>query len=218
MPQLANLPGSKLDSRLRTSWRVSMLKRPISPFVKDVTRWAGSLHTRSTEEGIPSSCTQKKTDTFMWTIQLKPRLRKKEKSQDTSIKAYVCLHWILRGRGRWCWRPTVSQSRLLSRRGGAGARCCTPNPKLSQCVHTTLHAASVGLSQKAQQTIKVSRCDRIWKFSDSNQTGAAVTVGVIGVNVGIGGVPALYSPINPSAETLLSCTAHHHAQYSPPVV
>lgn len=32
-----------------------MLNRPIWPSVKDVTRWAGSLHTRSTEDGTPSS-------------------------------------------------------------------------------------------------------------------------------------------------------------------
>lgn len=32
-----------------------MLKSPIWPSVKDVTRWAGSLHTRSTEDGTPSS-------------------------------------------------------------------------------------------------------------------------------------------------------------------
>lgn len=33
-----------------------MLNSPIWPSVKDVTRWAGSLHTRSTEDGTPSSC------------------------------------------------------------------------------------------------------------------------------------------------------------------
>lgn len=47
-----------------------MLKRPICPLVKDVTRWAGSLHTRSTEEGTPSSCTQK-ASIFMLTFQPK---------------------------------------------------------------------------------------------------------------------------------------------------
>lgn len=44
------------------------------------------------------------------------------------------------------------------------------------------------------------------------------TVGVVGVDVGIGGVPALYGAVNASAETLLPCAAHHHTQYSPPVV
>lgn len=77
--QLANLPGSKLDSRLRTSWRVSMLKRPICPFVKDVTRWAGSLQTRSTEEGTPSSCTQR--DIHLWYFNyFKKQIFRKKKS------------------------------------------------------------------------------------------------------------------------------------------
>lgn len=40
------------------------------------------------------------------------------------------------------------------------------------------------------------------KSSDSKRNDA-VTVGVVGVDVGIGGVPALYGPVYPAAETLL---------------
>lgn len=43
------------------------------------------------------------------------------------------------------------------------------------------------------------------------------TVGVVGINVGIWGVPALDGPVNPTAETLLPCAAHDYAQYGPPV-
>lgn len=48
-------------------------------------------------------------------------------------------------------------------------------------------------------------------------TQSAVTVGVVGINVGIGGVPALDGPVNSAAETLLSGAAHDHTQYGPPV-
>lgn len=44
-----------------------------------------------------------------------------------------------------------------------------------------------------------------------------ITIGVVGVDVGVGGVPALNGPVDTSTETLLSCAAHHHTQYSPPV-
>lgn len=86
--QLPDLPGSKLDSKLRTSWRVSMLKRPICPFVKDVTRWAGSLQTRSTEEGTPSSCAQKDKYIYVVNFSLKQMFRKK-KVMDISLKSVL---------------------------------------------------------------------------------------------------------------------------------
>lgn len=50
-----------------------------------------------------------------------------------------------------------------------------------------------------------------------SSTQSAVTVGVVGINVGIGGVPALDGPVNPAAETLLSAAAHDHTQHGPPV-
>lgn len=51
------LPGGPADSSFRTSCCVSMLKSPMWPLAKDVTMWAGSLLTRSTEVGTPSSDT-----------------------------------------------------------------------------------------------------------------------------------------------------------------
>lgn len=45
-----------------------------------------------------------------------------------------------------------------------------------------------------------------------------VTVGVVWVDVRIGGVPTLNCSVDSSAETLLPCVAHNHAQYCPPVV
>lgn len=40
------------------------------------------------------------------------------------------------------------------------------------------------------------------------------TVRVVGVGVGVGGVPALNGPIDPPAETLLTIGAHGDAQHS----
>ena len=125
---------------------------------------------------------------------------------------YFCLRWIQRGQVRWCWRPTVWRCRLRSRRGGAGAHCCTPNPKLSRCVRTLLHAASTGLQHKKHKSGTMTRSENL---QIQTKTHDAVTVGVVGVDVGVGGVPALDSPVNPSTETLLPCAAHYHAQHSP---
>lgn len=52
----------------------------------------------------------------------------------------------------------------------------------------------------------------------SIETRAEVTVGVVGVDVRVGRVPTLDGAVDPSAETLFPCTAHHHTQYSAPVV
>lgn len=90
-------------------------------------------------------------------------------------------------------------------------RCCTLNPRLSRCVRTTLPAARKGLPQE-DVSVTTIRFEKQTRRSCS-----AVTIGVVGVDVGIGGVPALYGPVNPSTETLLPGAAHHHAQYSPPV-
>lgn len=49
---------------------------------------------------------------------------------------------------RWYWRPTVSRFHPQSRRGGAGVRCCTPNPKRSRCARSGLPGAQTGLSQE----------------------------------------------------------------------
>lgn len=209
---LTNLPGSKLDSRLRTSWRVSMLKRPISPFVKDVTRWAGSLHTRSTEEGTPSSCTQKDRHIFMLIILFKQILRKNKVMIQAST--FVFVEYCEGGGGG----VGVPQSHGPVCRAGEEALVCA-------AVHQTPNGVSVSQQRAAQhrrvwhRKHKVSYHHLIWKPSEiQTQHNDAVTVGVVGVDVGIWRVPALYSPVNPSAETLLPCTAHHHTQYSPPVV
>lgn len=79
---------------------------------------------------------------------MKANIKKRHKNvQIQAWSPYFCLCWILRGRGTWCWRPTVSRSRLPSRRGGAGVRCCTPNPRRSRCVQTTCRAASMDRSR-----------------------------------------------------------------------
>lgn len=46
---------STLDSNVRTRCCVSMLKILVYPLLNDATIWLGSLLTRSTEAGIPSS-------------------------------------------------------------------------------------------------------------------------------------------------------------------
>ena len=46
---------------------------------------------------------------------------------------------------------------------------------------------------------------------------AIITVGVIRVDVRIGGVPALDGTVDASTETLLPRAAHYHAQHCPPV-
>lgn len=143
------LPGSEVDSRLRTSWRVSMLNSPICPSVKDATRWAGSLHTRSTEEGTPSSCTQKRRHIHVSRSTIFQE-KKPKQIMTQALSGYFCLRWALPVRARWCWRPTVSRSRRRSRRGGAGVRCCTLSPTPSRCVRTTLLAASMGLHEAEQ--------------------------------------------------------------------
>lgn len=80
----------------------------------------------------------------------------------------------------------------------------------SVCPHNAPRSIDGSATVKHEAT-QVSNHELIWKSSDSNKTQDAVTVGVVGVDVGIGGVPALYNPVNPSAETLLPCAAHHHA-------
>lgn len=77
------------------------------------------------------------------------------------------------------------------------------------------HIAPRSIDGSATQKTQVRYHDSIWKSTNSNKTHDAVTVGVVGVDVGVGGVPALDSPVNPSTETLLPCAAHYHAQHSP---
>lgn len=66
------------------------------------------------------------------------------------LSTYSCPHWILQGRGRWCWRPTAALSRPQSRTGGAGERCCRLNPKPSRCVRTRPPAAPRGLPRNTE--------------------------------------------------------------------
>lgn len=57
--KLVYILESTLDSNVRIRCCVSMLKMLVYPLLNDATIWLGSLLTRSTEAGIPSSKCQK---------------------------------------------------------------------------------------------------------------------------------------------------------------
>lgn len=158
----------------------------------------------------------RKDGTFMLAIQQFFKKKNKKQIMTKALSGYFCLRWALPVRARWCWRPTVSRSRQRSRRGGAGVRCCTLSPRPSQCVRTTLLAASMGLHEAEKKSAAMILLQRS-PHSDK-KGGRSFTVGVVRVDVGIGGVPALYGSVYTSTETLLPRAAHHHAQYGPPVV
>ncbi len=87
----------------------------------------------------------------------------------------------------------------------------------SVCPHNSPRSIDGSITGKTNKQSQLLCFDlKIRRFKQ--RTHGAVTIGVVGVDVGIGGVPALYSRVNSSAETLLSCTAHHHTQYSTPVI
>lgn len=43
--------------------------------------------------------------------------------------------------------------------------------------------------------------------------GDAHTIGVIGIDVGVGGVPALDQPVSTTTVTLLATATHHHTEH-----
>lgn len=55
---------------------------------------------------------------------------------------------------------------------------------------------------------------RLFCSPHEGATSAGRTVRVVGVGVGVGGVPALDGPIDPPAEALLTAGAHGDAQHS----
>lgn len=83
----------------------------------------------------------------------------------------------------------------------------------SVCPHKAPRSIDGSATEKQHTSVTA-----IWSENPQIQMERRCTVGVVGVDVGIGGVPALYGAVNASTETLLPCAAHHHAQYGPPVV
>jgi len=139
-----------------------MSKRPSCPFVKDVTRWAGSLHTRSTEDGTPSSWTQK--DTFMLNMKWKQILRKDTKMSryKLEVPTFVFVEYC-EGGGRGVGVP---QSHGPVCRAGEEALVCA-------AVHQTPDGVGVSKQRAAphrwicfrkHKTTKVSSRDPTWKI------------------------------------------------------
>lgn len=208
------LPGSEMDSRLRTSWRVSMLNSPICPSVKDATRWAGSLHTRSTEEGTPSSCAQKRRHIHV-SHSTKANTQKKKKKNKTNHDTLLSsLSTASAGEVVLASHSLTVPSAEQERRRWCALLYTKPQTE-SVCPHNA--------PRSIDGSARGGTGQQPWFNSNGHHVqtkkgGRCFTVGVVRVDVGIGGVPALYGSVYTSAETLLPRAAHHHAQYSPPVV
>lgn len=137
-------------------------------------------------------------------------------SKTSKVSTFVFVEYC---EGRW-GGVGVPQSHRPIRRAGEKALVCA-------AVHQTPNRVRVSAQGSSQHRWICERNNKeelhsdivIWlEPSNYNKTHEAVTVWVVGVDVGIGGVPALNSPVDTAAETLLPCTAHRHTQYSTPVV
>lgn len=132
-----------------------------------------SLHVEESNLPVSEGCDQVcwitadqvhwRGDPQLWHTAAEAVVKKaKKKKPLIDFSAYFCPHWKLLGQGRWCWRPTAALSRPQSRTGGAGERCCRPNPKPSRCVRTTPPAAPRGLPRKHRGQEAIFNLTPVW--------------------------------------------------------
>lgn len=128
------------------------------------------------------------------------------------LMTHLLSRWKQRGTARCRRRSTAGQFRQRSRRGGDDGPSCRPDPTLSLCDRTAPPAGQWALPQTCNTEIRYQNYIFCNSFHETTLLQER-TIWVVGVDVGVRGVPALNGTVHPPTEALLTAGAHGDTQH-----